>query len=186
MIDRQWLEIGTIVSTQGLKGEVRVYPNSDFPARFQKAGKRWLQHPKTQEIREIKLERGRYLEGKNLYAIKLQGIDDCNAAEALKDYKILVPIDDRLPLAKDEYHVADLIGMKVYHQITRELIGTVIDIYSLGNDLLEVELTESISDRENKQLKQKVLIPFVKDIVPIVDLKSQRVEINPPEGLLEI
>jgi 16S rRNA processing protein RimM len=61
MTERQWLEIGTIVSTQGLQGEVRVYPSSDFPARFQKAGKRWMQHPQTQAVTEIYLERGRYL-----------------------------------------------------------------------------------------------------------------------------
>jgi 16S rRNA processing protein RimM len=192
MIDRQWLEIGTIVSTQGLQGEVRVYPSSDFPARFQKAGKRWMQHPQTQAVTEIYLERGRYLEGKNLYAVKLRGIDNFNAAEALKDYKLLVPQDDRLPLAEDEYHVADLISMEVYDRKTQSFIGIVVDLYSIGNDLLEIELAEKMSDPnlqsevKNKPKAKKVLVPFVKDIVPLVDIAAKRIEIEPPSGLLDI
>jgi 16S rRNA processing protein RimM len=186
MTDRQWLEIGTIVSVQGLKGEVRVYPSSDFPARFQKSGTRWMQHPKTQAITEIQLERGRYIENKNLYIVKFQGIDNCDAAEALRDYKLLVPEDDRLPLAEDEYHVADLVGMAVYHKKTQEFIGTVVALYSLGNDLLEVELPQQIAATETETNTKKVLIPFVKDIVPLVDLKSKRIEIDPPLGLLDI
>jgi 16S rRNA processing protein RimM len=191
MTDKQWLEIGTIVSAQGLKGEVRVYPNSDFPARFQKAGKRWMQHPKTQAITEIQLERGRYIENKNLYVVKFQGIDNCDAAEALRDYKLIVPEDDRLPLAEDEYHVADLVGMAVYDRTTQEFIGIVVNLYSLGNDLLEVELPQQISTTEENKGKKdlnnkKVLIPFVKDIVPLVDLSSKRIEIDPPSGLLDI
>jgi 16S rRNA processing protein RimM len=192
MTDRQWLEIGTIVSTQGLQGEVRVYPNSDFPTRFQKAGKRWIQNPQTQEVTEIYLERGRYLDGKNLYAVKLRGVDNCNAAEALRDYKLLVTQDDRLPLAEDEYHVADLIGMEVYDRHTQDFIGKVVDLYSIGNDLLEIELTEKMSDPNlksevNSELKaRKVLVPFVKDIVPLVDIDAKRIEIDPPSGLLDI
>jgi 16S rRNA processing protein RimM len=193
--DAQWLEIGKIVAPQGLKGEVRVYPSSDFPERFIKAGRRWLQNPQTQEIREIFLERGRYLEGKNLYILKLQSIDDRDLAEALKDYKLLVPETDRPHLSEDEYHVADLIGLAVYHQVTGELIGTTIDVYSLGNDLLQVELAPqpdaeiiigSIESITKTRPKKTVFIPFVKAIVPLVDLKRKRIEIDPPSGLLEI
>ena len=191
MHDEQWLEIGKIVAPQGLKGEVRVYPSSDFPERFIKAGKRWLQNPQTQEIREIFLERGRYLEGKNLYILKLQGVDDRDLAEVLKDHKLLVPQIDRPRLSEDEYHVVDLIGLPVYHQVTGELIGTTIDVYSLGNDLLQVELVSqpdinSIESKTKTRSKKTVFIPFVKAIVTVVDLKTKRIEIDPPSGLLEI
>ena len=59
----EWLEVGTITSPQGLKGELRVYPDSDFPERFTKAGTRWLQHRDRDAIKEVQLEKGRYLAG---------------------------------------------------------------------------------------------------------------------------
>ena len=80
MSDR-WLEVGTIVSPQGLRGELRVYPNSDFPERFLKPGIRWLQHPQTAEVKEVELVKGRYISGKDLYVIKLAGVDDRNQAD---------------------------------------------------------------------------------------------------------
>lgn len=203
---QEWLEVGTITSPQGLKGELRVYPNSDFPERFTKPGTRWLKHPQTAAISEVQLRGGRYVAGKNLYVIKLEGIEDRNAAEALRDYKFLVDKSDRPKLKKDEYHVSDLVGLQVYHQQTHENIGVVIDLYSAGNDLLEVRLhqqpeIEPKSDRDLSQISRRskrkkyrpkslkpltIFIPFVKEIVPVVDIPNQRIEVSPPDGLIDI
>jgi 16S rRNA processing protein RimM len=200
------LEVGTITSPQGLKGELRVYSDSDFPERFTKAGTRWLQHPETAAITEVKLKGGRYLTGKNLYVIKLEGIEDRSQAEELRNYKLLVNKSDRPKLSKDEYHVADLVGTEVYHQETGENIGVVVDLYSAGNDLLEIRLHKqpennaqpekdlSQISRRSKRKKYRpkannpvtIFIPFVKEIVPIVDLANQRLEISPPDGLINI
>lgn len=200
------LKVGTITSPQGLKGELRVYPDSDFPERFTKAGTRWLQHPDTSVISEVQLKGGRYLAGKNLYVIKLEGIEDRNTAEELRNYKLLVDKSDRPKLSKDEYHVSDLVGLEVYHQETEENIGVVVDLYSAGNDLLEIELHKqpetqakpkrdlSRVSRRSKRKKYKpkpdkpitIFIPFVKEIVPVVDLVNQRIEVSPPDGLLDI
>lgn len=205
-LGNDWLEIGTIVAPQGLKGELRVYPSSDFPERFLEPGIRWLQEPETGKIEEIELVRGRYLAGKNLYIITIDGVEDRDTAEALKGAKILVEQDDLPELAEDEYHVSELIGLEVYHQETSEKIGVVTNLFTAGNDLLEVRLEQQpvqtekpirdlsqISRRtKRKQFRPKpnkpvtILIPFVKEIVPIVDLETGRIEINPPTGLLEI
>lgn len=201
------LEVGTIVSPQGLKGELRVYPDSDFPERFTQAGIRWLQHPDSSAIREVQLEVGRYIAGKDLYVIKLEGIEDRVAAEELRNYKLLVSKSDRPKLEKDEYHVSDLVGLEAYHQETGENIGVVVDLYSAGNDLLEIRLHQQpeISEiktkrdlsqisRRSKRKKYKpkskkpltIFVPFVKEIVPVVDIAKQRLEISPPDGLLNI
>jgi 16S rRNA processing protein RimM len=200
------LEVGTITSPQGLKGELRVYADSDFPERFTKAGTRWLQHPDTSAITEVQLKGGRYLTGKNLYVIKLEGVEGRGQAESLRNYKLLVDKSDRPKLNKDEYHVGDLVGMEVYHQETGENIGVVVDLYSAGNDLLEIRLhkqpentVKSAKDlsqisRLSKRKKYRpkpnkpltIFIPFVKEIVPIVDLANQRLEISPPDGLIDI
>jgi 16S rRNA processing protein RimM len=202
----EWIEIGTIVAPQGLNGELRVYPNSDFPERFLVPGIRWLQHPETGKIEPKELLGGRYIPGKKLYVIVLKDVEERDIAEALRNYKVLVPKSDRPILEENEFHVADLINLEVFNQQTGASIGIVTEIFSAGNDLLEVtlnqqlELTETVKQpvdlsqisRRSKRKKFKpkpikaatILIPFVKEIVPIVDLENKRLEINPPEGLL--
>ena len=131
----EWLEIGKIVSPQGLSGELRVYPVSDFPERFEKPGQRWILRPGSSEPKPIELLMGRYLESKNLYVVKLAGVSDRAQAEALRDYWLLVPASDRPRLAENEYHVLDLIGLAVFLQSSGELVGKVIDVIAAGNDL---------------------------------------------------
>ncbi len=179
-----WIEIGTIVAPQGLRGEMRVYPDSDFPERFEVPGKRWLLRAGETEPQEVELLTGRIIEGKNLYVVKLAGVDDRNQAEELRGSKLLVCASDRPQLGEDEYHVLDLIGLSVFMQESGELVGTVVDVIAAGNDLLEVKLHQQ-QTTNNKQQKT-VLIPFVKAIAPTVDLEARRIEITPPPGLLEI
>ena len=196
-----WLEIGKIVAPQGLSGEVRVYPQSDFPERFEVPGKRWLLRPGEAEPQPIELVTGRYIDGKNLYVLKLAGVDNCDSAEELRGCKLLVPESDRPELGEDEYHVIDLIGLPVFIQESGELVGRVVDIIAAGNDLLDVELhqqeegeRERVEEKEtnNPNPKSKiknpksVLIPFVRAIAPVVDLENRRIEITPPPGLLEV
>lgn len=227
----EWLEIGRIVAPQGLNGEVRVYPNSDFPERFLEPGERWLLRPNASEPESIQLEGGRFIEGKGLYVIRLAGIHYRDQSEKLRGAKLLVPESDRPYLEDDEYHVMDLLGVAVFHHHTGEQIGTVKDVMTAGNDLLEIALIQSpaapIADAaaiedstdalasgdetssshvqiphasmrkkarrriiKNAKKKKKpkiptVLIPFVPEIVPIVDLEAGRITVNPPPGLLD-
>jgi 16S rRNA processing protein RimM len=174
-----WLEIGKIVGAQGLKGEVRVYPNTDFPERFEEPGTRWLRRSGATEPEAVTLISGRYLTGKGLYVIKLSGIDDRDQAEALRGCTLLVPENDRPLLEDDEFHVLDLLELEVFDQTTQTLVGTVKDVISAGNDLLEVNLSQP------KGKTTTVLIPFVKAIVPVVDLERRRIEITPPTGLID-
>lgn len=174
----KWLEIGTIVAPQGLEGELRVYPTTDFPERFEQPGVRWLRCGNAAEPQVVELLQGRYLRGKGLYVVKLAGIDNRNQAEALRQCKLLVPESDRPTLSEQEYHVSDLIGLEVVNQTTAETIGVVVNLFSAGNDLLEVKLHQPPSE--------KVLIPFVKAIVPVINLEAGCLEIVPPPGLLEV
>ncbi|MEP0868375.1 ribosome maturation factor RimM [Trichocoleus desertorum AS-A10] len=175
-----WLQIGKIVAAQGLKGEVRVYPDSDFPERFEQPGTRWLLPTDATEPQPIELIKGRYLHGKNMYILQLAGISDRDQAEALKGCKLLVPESDRPQLEEGEFHVIDLIGLDVFDQATQALLGTVTDVIPAGNDLLEVKLVAPSNPKQ-----PTVLVPFVKEIVPVVDLAARRVELTPPVGLIE-
>ena len=201
-----WIEIGTIVAPQGLQGELRVISHSDFSERFEKPGTRWLQSPQGSYPQEVELVRGRYVPGKNLYVIKLAQVEDRTQADVLRNYKLVVPKSDRPKIEDQEYHISDLIDLGVYHQETGELIGNVTNILWAGHDLLEVKLYQTNTQKEPKISKDipkitpgqrkknktkttkiaTVLIPFVYEIVPVVDLENQRIEINPPVGLLEL
>jgi 16S rRNA processing protein RimM len=223
----EWLEIGKIVGVQGLKGEVRLYPDSDFPERFEQPGRRWLLRPDAAEPEPIELLSGRYIPNKRLYVLQFAGITDRTQAEALRDCRLLVSASDRPTLDEDEFHVLDLIGLEVFDQSTQALIGVVVNVMSAGNDLIEVErvtspsltsqpaeaMTDVMTDvmvevatevtteiatevttvpdqprpgrSAQKRDRSTVLIPFVKAIVPVVDLAQRRIEITPPPGLIE-
>jgi 16S rRNA processing protein RimM len=170
-----WMEIGTIVAPQGLKGEVRVYPHSDFPERFEVAGERWLYSNNQAEPESVQLQRGYGMPGKEMYVVKLQAIDTREQAESLRGKMLLVPADDRLALQAGEYHVADLIDLPVFLQATGEQVGIVVDLVSLGHDLLVV-----------KTPAKEIWIPFVPEIVPVVNMEQRRIEITPPDGLLAL
>ncbi len=185
-----WLEIGRVVGPQGLQGELRVYPSSDFPERFVVPGTRWLQQgPKAgsgavplNPPTAVELLSGRFIPNKGLYVICLADVASRDEAEALRNARLLVPKGDRPPLEAGEYHVCDLLGLAVYHQATGQLVGTVVDIREAGNDLLEVACPPP--DASGKP--RTVFIPFVEPIVPVVDLAQRRIEITPPVGLLEL
>jgi 16S rRNA processing protein RimM len=175
-----WMEIGSIVGAQGIKGEVKVYPNSDFPERFERAGERWLWGTQDVEPRSIQLEKGYEIPGKGLYVVQLAGIRDRNQAENLRGQMLLLPTTDRPKLRSGEYHSQDLIGLPVFHQVTGLEVGVVTDIFTAGHEILVVSATQA----DGKTAE--AMIPFVKEIVPIVDLANRRIEILPPPGLLEI
>lgn len=159
---------------------MRIYPNSDFPERFLEPGTRWLAKPGQKNPQPIELVHGKYLDGKGLYVIQIKGITDRDQVEALRGSTLLVPASDRPQLEEDEFLVLDLVGMEVYDQATQTHVGKVIQVIPAGNDLLEVERPDSASNKS-----QTILIPFVKAIVPIVDLEQRRIEITPPAGLID-
>lgn len=169
------IAIGKVVGAQGLRGEVRIYPDSDFPERFVVPGQRWLQHPGKATPQSVQLLSGRYLDGKGLYVVQFEGTTDRDQAEALRGAQLMVPASDRPPLEPGEFHVSDLVGLEVYDQASQTLIGTVINVIPAGNDLLEVQ----------RSPESTVLIPFVIAIVPVVDLQQRRLEITPPAGLID-
>ena len=174
----KWLIVGLITSCHGINGQVKVKSLSDFEERFIKPGIRWLQKENEPPIK-IELISGFKQPGKETFIIKFQGIDSRNHAEQLKKSKILVK-NDKLPkLKKGEYHLLELINLQVKTLENKDLkiIGKVINLENERNNLLVVELSKN---------KKKVLIPFVKEIVPLVDIENNFLIINPPKGLLEL
>jgi len=133
------LEVGRLVSAQGLQGELRLNPLSDFPERFTVPGQRWLKG-RTGPAKAVTLLSGRQLPGRELYVLRLEGVNDRSSAEALVGHALLVPASDRPPLGEGEFHLLDLVGLEVRLLADGGVIGRVTDLLHAGNDLLEVEL----------------------------------------------
>ena len=174
----EWLVVGLITSCHGINGQVKVKSLSDFEERFLKPGTRWLQKENEAPL-EIELISGFRQPGKENFIIKFKGISTRNNAEQLKKYKILVKTNKLPKLNKNEFHLLELINLKVKTLKNEELtvIGKVINIENEQNNLLVIELFKN---------EKKVLIPFVKEIVPLIDIKNNFLIIDPPKGLLEL
>ena len=102
----QWLPVGRVVGAQGLRGELRVNPASEFPERFTKPGSRWLQ-AKGKTPQEVTLINGRQLPGKNLFVVRFRGVNNREAAEGLIGQTLLVNSDDRPTLGHQISRYAD-------------------------------------------------------------------------------
>ena len=174
----EWLIVGLITSCHGINGQVKVKSLSDFEERFLNPGIRWLQK-ENETPSKIKLTSGYKQPGKETFVIKIQGINTRNNAEQLKNYKILVETNKLPKLKKEEFHLLELINLqvKILENDELKIIGKVLDLENEKNNLLIIELFKN---------QKKVLIPFVKEIVPVVDIKNNFLIIDPPKGLLEL
>ncbi len=179
MIDKnEWLIVGLITSCHGINGQVKVKSLSDFEERFLQPGARWLQK-ENESPSEIELISGYRQPGKENFIIKFKGISTRNNAEQLKKYKILVKTKKLPKLNKNEFHLLELMNLEVKTFKNEELkvIGKVVNLENERNNLLIIELFKN---------KKKVFIPFVKEIVPLIDIKNNFLIIDPPKGLLEL
>lgn len=168
------LVVGRIGKPQGIKGEVTVQVRTDDPdARFA-AGATLLTDPA--ERGPLTVAASRWQNGRLMVAF--EGVADRNAAEELRE--TLLQVDARTipePEGEDEYHDHVLRGMAAV-LVTGEPLGEVVDVLHLPHgDVLVVRRTDNGAE---------VLVPFVKAMVPVVDVAARRVEIEPPEGLLDL
>ena len=174
----EWLVVGLITSCHGIKGHLKVKSLTDFEERFLKPGMRWLQKENEPPL-EMKLTSGFKQPGRATFIISLEGINSRNDAEQLKKFKILVKTDNLPRLQKEEFHLLELINLQVktLENDKLKIIGKVLDLENEKNNLLVIQLFKN---------QKEVLIPFVEEIVPLVDIKNNFLIINPPKGLLEL
>jgi 16S rRNA processing protein RimM len=175
MTDSQDLfSVGKVVGFHGLAGELKVRPSTNSPTLLLSI-----------EQVSIRLASGQELSGevanvrldKRLLFVSLAGYKDRTAVEFLMDAELLVDKDQLEPLETDEWWVTDLVGLEVY-TTTGELVGAVVSIIDGGNQVLEIKSKDRLVDGT-------ILVPFVKDLVPKVDIRAGRIEVVALPGLLE-
>ena len=169
----QFLQVGVISSTHGIRGEVKVFPTTDDPNRFKQLKKVILETKKEKlslEVQGVKFF-------KQFVIVKFKGIDNINDIEQYKGCSLFVSREDAVALEEDEYFIADLIGMEVYtDENPEELFGTLKDVIETGAN--EVYLVESKTHGE-------VLIPAIRQCILSVDVKAQKMQVHLLNGLLD-
>lgn len=171
----EYLNVGRLVGTHGVRGEVRVLSDSDFPdVRFAPGSILLLAHPRVKEPIPLTVEKGR--PHKSVWLVKFKEWNNINEAEPYKGGKLLVSKENLVPLAEGEgeFYFHQIIGCTV---VTTEgkVLGKVSDILALpANDVWVVK-----PDGQGKEL----LLPYIADVVKEVDIKEQRITIEWMEGL---
>lgn len=166
----QFLQVGIITSTHGVRGEVKIFPTTDDAARFKKL-KEVILDLKTGQV-TVKVEQVRFF--KNMVILKLGGVDNMDDAQKLKNVSLLVPRAQAVKLKPGEYFICDLIGLKVTED-TGKYLGILTEVLQTGaNDVYVVKM-------ENEK---EVLIPNIKDCIINISLEDNSMTVHLLEGLL--
>jgi 16S rRNA processing protein RimM len=188
----EYIEIGIVGPPHGVKGEFKVQSLTDWPEeRLGQKGTRYLKAPEStfhmarlkpsQGIEKVTLMRGKasVYKGREVWIVKIKGINSPEEAQAIRGYTLMVHESVRDDLDdEDEFYVQQLIGLRV-ELMNNDVVGTVVDIMD-GTGTHDVLCIEHV-DKEGT-----ILLPFAREIVPVVDITEGILQITPPEGLLEM
>jgi len=165
-----FLQIGVVTTTHGVHGEVKVFPTTDDPKRFKRL-KEVLIETKAGKMK-LKPEGVKFF--KNMVIVKFEGYDTPEAVNGFKQCSLYVTRENAVKLSKDEYFIADLIGLKVFDD-EKQTFGVVTDVIQTGaNDVYVI-------GRENGE---EVLIPAIKDCILEVNVAEGYMNIHVMEGLI--
>lgn len=165
----EYLSIGQIVNTHGIKGEIKVFPLTDDASRFDKLKEIYIESK--DEMTKYQIESIKHL--KNTVILKLKGIDTMNDSEKLRNLYIKVGRWDAVRLPKDSFFICDIVESDVF-DIHGELLGKLADVLQTGaNDVYIV-----------KDDKREILIPALKTVVKEINLQSKKIIVDLPEGLI--
>ena len=167
----EFLRVGVISSTHGVRGEVKVFPTTDDPGRFRALRQVVLDTGK--EYKELEITGVKFF--KNQVILKFKGYDNINEIEPYKGKDLLVSRENAVPLEENENFIVDLIDMTVVTD-TGETLGILTDVLKTGaNDVYVVENTEG----------KELLLPAIRDCILDVNVEEKRMLVHVLEGLLD-
>lgn len=165
------LRVGAVTSTHGLKGEVKVFPTTDDPARFKKLKQVLLKNGT--EMKELKIASVKFF--KNMVILKFMDHDTIESVMGYKGKDLYVTREHAVKLEKDEYFIADLIGLTAELE-DGSVLGTLTDVLETGaNDVYVVRMED----------QKEVLIPAIHQCILNVDLKAGKMLVRLMEGMLD-
>lgn len=169
----KWFNVGKIVNTHGIRGEVRVISRTDFAEDRYQVGNTLHLFRENKEPIELKIASHRI--HKNFNLLTFEGYHNVNDVEPFRDGILKITESQLTDLDEGEFYFHEIIGCTVYTDQGEE-VGTIHEILTPGaNDVWVVK------DSRGKD----VLIPYIEQIVKEVDIEAQKVIITPMEGLLD-
>lgn len=166
------LQVGAILDTHGLRGEVKVFPTTDDPGRYNYLEDVILEDKSGKQITLV-VEKVRYF--KNLVIVKFKDLDNINDVEQYKKCNLYVTRENAVELEADEYFVADLIGLTAKTDEGEEL-GQIKDVLTTGaNDVYVIDTKEG-----------ELLVPAIHDCVQEVDLEAGVMTLHLLPGLRDL
>lgn len=164
----EYLIIGKIVNTHGVRGELRVQPLTDNIDRFGDLNTVYLGSSK--EAKTLKS----YRLHKSFVLIKFKEHEDINEVLKYKNQYIYINIEDRVSLPEDSYFIYELLDMKVY-DMDDNYLGEISDVLQgLSNDVYIIKKTDG----------GEAMIPAVKEFIKNIDLENKKMSISPIEGMI--
>ncbi|MDF2909456.1 MAG: ribosome maturation factor RimM [Sporolactobacillus laevolacticus] len=169
----QWLYVGKIVNTQGIKGEVRVVSATDFPEeRYAKGAILHLRDQKNSGEQTLKVKS--YRRHKQFDCLTFENHPSINDVEKYKGFSLYVAKEQLSELGQGEFYYHEIIGLEVVTDTGREL-GRVKEILSPGaNDVWVIDTGA-----------KDVLIPYISDVVKNVDVAQKKVTVHLIPGLID-
>ena len=165
----EYLIVGSITSPHGVHGEVKVYPQTDDVSRFKKLKEVYLDTGKERIV--LHPESVKY--SKQFVIIKFKEFSNKDEVEGLRTKNLLVDREHAVKLKKDEYFIADLIGISVF-RVDDTLLGTLKDVMPTGaNDVYVVE----------KEGGGEILLPAIKECIKEVDVEGRTMKVYVMPGL---
>ena len=165
------LQVGVITSTHGVRGEVKVFPTTDDPNRFKRLKEVILDTGKEELVLEI--EGVKFF--KQFVILKFKGFDNINDIEKYRQKSLYVTRKNAVRLRRDEYFIADLIGLKVLDE-QEEQIGILKDVMETGaNDVYIIDMTDG----------RELLLPAIKQRILNEDGENGFIQVHILEGLLD-
>lgn len=166
----EFLQVGIISTTHGIKGEVKVFPTTDDAARFEEL--EYVLLDTGREKRRLDISGVKYF--KKFVILKFKGIDNINDIEKYKGKGLWVPREEAQELLEDEYYIADLIDMEVFLE-DGSRFGILKDVIETGaNDVYSIYREDG----------SEVLIPAIHQCVLDVDVTKKQMRIHLMDGLL--
>lgn len=167
----QYLEIGQIVNTFGIKGQVKVVPFTNDINRFDELKKVYIVNKSSRK--EVEIEDVKY--HKNMVLLKFKGFDKIEDVESFRNSYLEIDRQDGKNLEEGEYYIVDLIGLDVVSDEGKNL-GKLDDIFNTGSNDIYV-----VKDELGKQL----LLPAIKEVIKEVDLENKKITVHLLEGLVD-
>ena len=167
------LRVGVISSTHGVRGEVKVYPTTDDVNRFKKLKTVILDLGRGEQM-TLNIESVKFF--KNMVILKFKGYDNINDVEMFRKKSLYVTRENAVKLKKNEYFIADLIGLKMISDEGEDL-GELTDVLQTGANDVYVISKEGADD---------ILLPAIKDCVKQVDIEGGTMQVHLLDGLRDL